>query len=230
MRLTFAPLAFAAGVLVTLCAVDTAARHADLSADCGWCSEFLGPEPPAEAVVPEARPIPVPTPLNLSALELADEETYMDVFRVLKEENSCSRFFGGPAKAVEVFNHFSRTLKRKRLRERDVAVRMSGNYTRYHNIRTGASYRIFDEATLNSGGPFAGRVPPPGGVQAMIGRFQLQTRQARALIFLHELGHLMEGSDGKWLLPNDGGDADLSDRNTRIVEGQCTAQLIALKD
>ena len=108
---------------------------------------------------------------------------------------------------------------------------MSGKYTMFHNATTGASYRLFDEATINSNGPFAMRVPPPSSTQRqMIGRFPAQSRQGRALTLLHELGHLLEGADGKWLLPNDGDSVSLSDRNTRIVEEHCVGQLLALKD
>jgi hypothetical protein len=46
-------------------------------------------------------------------------------------------------------------------------------------------------------------------------------------MLLHELGHLIRGPAG-WLLPNDGGDAALSDRNTRTVESRCSEQLLAL--
>jgi hypothetical protein len=42
------------------------------------------------------------------------------------------------------------------------------------------------------------------------------------------MGHLIRGQDG-WLLPNDGGDAALSDRNTRTVESRCLGQLLALR-
>ncbi|HYE14269.1 MAG TPA: hypothetical protein VD968_07510 [Pyrinomonadaceae bacterium] len=185
---------------------------------------------PAEAVLPEAaRPMALPTPLDLSSVELVDEEAYSDVFRILKEENSCSRFFGGPAKAVEVFNHFSRELRGKALGDAATAVRMAGSYTLYRNQRTGVTYRLFEDAAVNTSGPFASRVMSAGPLsRMMVGRFPAQSRQARALIMLHELGHLVEGEGGAWLLPNDGNDPRMSDRNTREVERRCVKQLLAL--
>jgi hypothetical protein len=181
-----------------------------------------------EAAAPEARPVPVPTPLDPSVERLVDARTYADVFRVLKEDNSCSRFFGGPARAVTAFNEFARRLRSGPLGGGDVAIRMTGDYTTYHDALTGASYRIFDEETVNSDGPFLNRAPTPSTEKTRVGRFQARTRQAHALTLLHELGHLLEGADGKWLLPNDGGDSALSDRNTRTVESHCVGQLLAL--
>jgi len=182
-----------------------------------------------EASAPLLSLLPAPTPLDAKLERLADKESYEDVFRVLKDDNSCSRFFGGPNRAVEVFNQLARQLRSKPLDADSIAVRMSGTYTKFHDALTGASYRLFEEAMINSNGPFAMRVPPPWSARKQIGRFAAETRQARALTLLHELGHLMQGADGKWLLPNDGDDAGLSDRNTRMVERHCARQLLALK-
>lgn len=253
MRQVYVSLALAVGALaqLMLSAGAAAAEAAGLDSKpvCERRAELAGEKPveikpaeakpveakPAEAksaeevaVVPDAKPRPVPTPLDLSTVELADEETYSDVIRILKEENSCSRFFGGPAKAVEVFNHFSRELRRKALGDRATAVRMSGSYTRYRNQTSGVTYRLFDEATLNINNVLTGRFNSPGPSRLMVGRFPLQSRQARALVMLHELGHLVEGEDGEWLLENDGGNPALSDRNTKAVERRCVKQLTAL--
>ena len=61
-----------------------------------------------------------------------------------------------------------------------------------------------------------------------VGRFAAETRQAKALLLLHEMGHLVGTPDGGWLLPSDGGNPELSERNTRTVESQCLKQLLAL--
>lgn len=183
-----------------------------------------------EASAPLVSPLSAPTPLNSKIEKLADNESYADVFSVLKDDNSCSRFFGGPNRAVEVFNQLARQLRRKPFDTGTLALRMSGRYTKYRDALTGASYRLFEEAAINSNGPFATRVPSPWSVQRQIGRFPAYTRQARALILLHELGHLMQDADGKWLLPNDGDNAGLSYRNTRTVEAHCVRQLLALND
>jgi hypothetical protein len=186
--------------------------------------EETGPEA-REATPPDARP--QPTPLDREAEGLALGETYGDVFRALKDDNTCSRFFGGPRVAVTVFNEFARRLRMKPLGAADVGLFMSGGYTLYQDGRSGASYRLFDEAAINGNGPFV-VVPPPTGARFRVGRFPAATRPAKALMLLHELGHLIRGPAG-WLLPNDGGDAALSDRNTRTVESRCIEQLLALR-
>jgi hypothetical protein len=48
------------------------------------------------------------------------------------------------------------------------------------------------------------------------------------LIFLHELGHVVKGRDGKWLLPSDGHDMALSGRNSTAVEKVCGDEIKGL--
>lgn len=43
-------------------------------------------------------------------------------------------------------------------------------------------------------------------------------------MLLHELGHAVE-VDGKWLLPDDGRDEELSRRNTQKIEEVCGDQI-----
>jgi hypothetical protein len=106
---------------------------------------------------------------------------------------------------------------------------MSGDYTIYHDGAAGGTYRLFDEASINSDGPFLLRVVRPHQPRLQVGRFAAETRQARALLLLHEMGHLVVTPGGNgWLLPDDGGDARQSERNTQTVESQCLKQLLAL--
>jgi len=180
---------------------------------------------------PPAPPAPLApaAPLDIERLELADEESYMDVYRILKEENSCSRFFGGPVRSVHTFNNFARQLRKKSLGQGGVAIRMTGGFVIYYDNRTGASFRLFEESVINTAGPFfLNAVPSTQRVRMQVGRFPVPSKGARALTLLHELGHLVRGADGGWLLPNDGGDQRLSERNTRAVEGRCLEQLLAL--
>lgn len=226
MRSSFVTLAAFAGALVTLTSSEAA----------GGCCAHL--ETPGSRVFEEATPktrespppdpSPRPTPLDYEAERLAVGNTYVDVFRTLQDDNSCSRFFGGPRVAVSVFNEFARRLRRKSLNVNNVGLIMSGSYTWYQDMESGASYRLFDEATINNNGPFVA-VPSPSGTRFQIGRFPAATRPARALMLLHELGHLIRGPEG-WLLQPDGGDAALSDRNTRTVESRCIEQLLALRE
>ena len=181
-----------------------------------------------EASAPPADAAPAPTPLDLSPGAALDKSAYADVFGILKADNSCSKFFGGPRLAVSVFNQLALNLRKRPVGARAVAIRMSGGYTNYQDMTTGAAYRLFDEAAVNSDGPFASPRAARESQYSKIGRFAVETRQARALILLHELGHLVRGKDGKWLLPDDGGDAHLSERNTRKVEAHCVGQLFKI--
>ena len=177
-----------------------------------------------EVAAPPAAAAPAPTPLDLSSGEVAHKPSYTDVFSLLKDDNACSRFFGGPESAVTVFNQFTRQLRPRSLGANSIGLVMSGQYTVYQDMKTGRSYRLFEKASLNSDGPF--RVQ--GKTRMRVGGFPAESRQARALMLLHELGHLIKGKDGSWLLPNDGGDAALSESNTREVESHCRAELLAL--
>jgi hypothetical protein len=189
---------------------------------------FDEPGPEAREAMLPAAAAAQPTPLDHETEGLAVGKTYGDVFRALKDDNPCSRFFGGPRVAIRVFNDFARRIRKKTLGAGDVGLVMSGDYTTYQDGKSGASYRLFDEAAVNSNGPFF-VVPPPSGARFQVGRFPAATRRAKALMLLHELGHLIRGPAG-WLLPNDGGNAALSDRNTRTVESRCIEQLLALRE
>ncbi len=180
---------------------------------------------------PPVAPLTPAGPLDAGSLEIADESSYMDVYRILREENSCSRFFGGPVRSVHAFNNFARKLRLKYLDQRGVAIRMSGGFVVYNDQRTGARFRLFEESVINTSGPFfMNATVGPRPSRMMVGRFPVPGRGARALTLLHELGHLVRGERGEWLLPNDGGDQRLSERNTREVEGRCLEQLLALRD
>jgi hypothetical protein len=180
---------------------------------------------------PPVAPLSPAEPLDAEALELADVGSYVDVYRILREENSCSRFFGGPVRSVHAFNNFARKLRLKYLDQRGVAIRMSGGFVIYHDQRTGARFRLFEESVINTRGPFfTSAAPGPLPSRMLVGRFPVPGKGARALTLLHELGHLVRSPEGGWLLPNDGGDQRLSERNTREVEERCLEQLMALRD
>jgi hypothetical protein len=61
-----------------------------------------------------------------------------------------------------------------------------------------------------------------------VGNFAPGSRGARALILLHELGHLIQGEDGDWLLPDDGFNGTQSKANTLRVQQVCAKELQAL--
>ena len=62
-----------------------------------------------------------------------------------------------------------------------------------------------------------------------IGRYAANTRKARTLMLLHELGHLVSAGGGRWLLPDDGDDPVRVAANTDTVMGMCAAQIDSLE-
>jgi hypothetical protein len=176
-----------------------------------------------------APPAPVPTPLLRVVFKNEQHaDAYVDAYRILGTENPCSRFFGGAASATGVLNSLAGQFSNKRLESPDVAIEMSGAVEIVRDGKTGASYRRFERVLINSIGPLFVAPVLAKAHRRAIGRFPSDTRAARALILLHEIGHLVRGADGRWLLPNDGHDARLSRQNTNTVESHCLKQLIAL--
>jgi hypothetical protein len=226
MRRSVVPFVFVAWVLLMLqpCAARAAACCLEEVALRTTAPFDEGRAEAVETAAPPAAAATAPTPLDLSSGQVADKPSYRDVFRVLKDDNACSQFFGGPQLAVTVFNQFTRRLRPKRLGKSSVGVVMTGEYTNFQDMRTGQSYRVFEQATLNSDGPFRSK----SAARMRVGSFPAETRQGRALMLLHELGHLIKGKDGGWLLPNDGGDAARSESNTKEVESHCRGELLAL--
>jgi len=174
----------------------------------------------------EAASLPVPGLLKQEGL--VNASSYSDAFRVLSYDNPCSRFYGGPRLALTILNGLALQLRSRPLGASGVGILMSGGYDIYRDTPTGITYRLFKEAFINSDGPFLMRVPKPQSARLRVGRFEAETRQARVLLLLHEMGHLVGTPDGGWLLPDDGGNPELSERNTRTVESQCLKQLLAL--
>jgi hypothetical protein len=153
------------------------------------------------------------------------DEAYLDAFSILKEDNTCSGFYGGPA-AIEVLNQLKQQLKPTSL-DSTVAVRMIGKTTSHTSLHEVLSYRLFQKVELNLEGPFYRRSFYYSG--RSIGGFPPNTREARVTILLHELGHLIGRRDRQWLLPNDGASEDLVRENTKRVIGVCGEQIRRLR-
>src|SRR6266850_1277905 len=152
------------------------------------------------------------------------EKAYLDALTILKEDNSCSRVFGGPS-AIAGLNELVRQLTTAHL-DRLIAVRMKGETSRVQDYLTGRAFRLFQKAEVNLSGPFFRgntslyevRIP-------FIGPFPPNTREARVTILLHELGHVLSTPDKKWVLPDDGNDEGLSRKNTNRVIDACRDQI-----
>ena len=153
---------------------------------------------------------------------------YSDVFKILSDQNDCSSFYGGSHVATTVLNDLFTRVKPQPLSS-EVSFQMAGRPRLMRDDATGVRYRMFDTAMVNSEGSFYKRRPLMSGrFPADVGIFSPGTRRARALILLHELGHLIEGEDGTWLLPDDGLDGPKSKANTLRVQQACQAQLKTL--
>jgi len=164
--------------------------------------------------------------INRTNWELS--QAYSDVFRILSRPNTCSDFYGGPHAATTVLNDFVPLVKPRRL-VREVSFQMSGRPRVIYNPDVKATYRLFDDAMVNSNGSFyQRRFEFMRKFPADVGDFMPGTRPARALILLHELGHLIQGENGAWLIPDDGRDGAQSNRNTLRIQQACRAELDAL--
>ena len=156
------------------------------------------------------------------------KQAYTDVFEILSEQNTCSSFYGGPRVAITVLNDFFSVVKAQPL-PRDISFQMMGRPRLLRERVTGVRYRLFDTAMVNTQGSFyQRRTDSLHNFPSDVGSFRPGTRRARALIFLHELGHLIENEDGTWLLPDDGLDGWQSKANTLRVEQACQEQLKTL--
>ena len=225
MRLRYGLILFA---LFCCCPTAAAARELDPAFDWGAIFPFI--ELPEDVVAGRtvAAPEPGPPPVALEGRGVVYRTAYLDAHRILSAAGACSEFFGG-ALAVEAFNDLAVQLETKPVGERNVGMIMTGQTTIIVKNTTGRSYRLFERATLNSNGPFYGTGSAfPHTLVPRIGSFQANTRGARVLILLHELGHLLRQPDGRWLLPNDGGDRTQSERNTALGEQACGREIRAL--
>jgi len=172
---------------------------------------------------------PAPPQLVIQKRDWNFNQAYSDVYKILSNQNTCSRFYGGSRPATIVLNGFVRNVKSQPL-TRDVAFRMAGRLRLIHEPGTGASYRLFENALVNTNGSFyQRREDPMRKFPSDVGSFNAGSRPARALILLHELGHLIQDENGDWLLPDDDHNGPQSKANTLRVEQECRTQLEALR-
>lgn len=152
------------------------------------------------------------------------EQAYLDGFSILRYENRCSQFYGGPL-AINALNRLTEQLRPTRLDKR-IGIRMQGNTTIITSAMTGFTFRLFDKAEINLEGPFyQGNMLPGHSRVPRIGPFEPNTREARVTTLMHELGHLVRKPDGQWVLPNDGSNWADSEENTRRVLDACGDQI-----
>ena len=170
----------------------------------------------------------LPPPPEMIANDKVLESVYYNTLSILSSSNSCSEFFGGPAASMEVFNQLMGQVRKDALSS-TVAMRMHGNTFDGQDARTGARYRLFSKVSINTNGPFFKKKNFNSERSVFgVGSFGPNTREVRVLILLHELGHLMRGQDGTWLLPDDGGKEEVSRNNSYKIEEVCGDQIKGL--
>lgn len=167
----------------------------------------------------------VPEPMPLASDDKVLRTAYHDTLSILSTNNSCSDFFGGPGTSVDVFNHFISKV-RKGYFPVSVGMKMSGPVINMQNAVTKSEYRLFGQVSINTNGPFyRKKFSHSEPTVPRIGPFEPNTKEVRVLIFLHELGHIVKGHDGHWLLPDDGKDEVLSRQNSQTIEEICGDQI-----
>jgi hypothetical protein len=170
----------------------------------------------------------LPTPPETVFQDKVLESVYYNTLFILSTSNRCSDFFGGSAPAMQVFNQLMGQVRKDALAS-TVAMRMNGYTTNGEDARTGARYRLFSKVSINTNGPFYKKKTFNSERSVFgVGSFGPNTREVRLLILLHELGHVMRGPDGNWLLPDDGGNEEISRNNSRKIEEVCGDQIKGL--
>lgn len=178
-----------------------------------------------EVAVPSEEP---PRRLVVTRKDWNITQAYIDVFNILSNQNTCSDFYRGPRTATTVLNGFVTRVKSQPLL-REVSFEMAGNLRIIRDPETGTSYRLFEKTMVNTHGSFyQRRADPMRKFPSDVGDFAPGSRAARALILLHELGHLIQGENGEWLIPDDGYDGTRSKANTLRVQQACRKELNAL--
>ena len=161
---------------------------------------------------------------HLSPLDRA----YLDTYGMLSGDNPCALFFGGSG-SRHVLEEFIIRLQPETITDTRIAIRMLGAFISYVDPKGGIEYRLFEQAEINSRGAFyRSKTFPSEPLVPNMGSFRPNTRQARVLILLHELAHIIKGWNGAWLIPDDGSDARLSRSNTWIIESKCGPQIRSL--
>ncbi len=167
-------------------------------------------------------------PSPLVAKDKVLGSAYFNTLRILSRENSCSAFFGGSGAATDVFKKMIARV-RKDFQDATIGMSMSGATVKVRNELTKKDYRLFDRVTINTNGPFyRKRISRSDQAPPRLGTFEPNTHEVRVLMFLHELGHVIKGEDGNYLLPDDGTDEALSLQNSQKITDVCGEQIKSL--
>ena len=143
-------------------------------------------------------------------------------------DNQCGEFFGGHGSRL-ILDELVIRLREQTIIDTKIAIRMSGTFTSMVEPHEGTAYRVFEQSEINSRGAFyrSKTFPSEPSVPKM-GSFAPNTREARVIILLHELAHLIKDRKGMWLIPDDGGSPKISRLNTMTIESSCGQQIRSL--
>jgi len=156
------------------------------------------------------------------------ERAYVDASGLLGSEGECGQFFIGNG-SRDVLEEFVAKLQVRLISDSRIGIKMFGMYSNFVEPAAGLRYRLFEKMEINSAGAFfRAKTFAAEPFVPNIGSFRPNTREARVLILLHELAHLIKSNEGTWLIPDDGSSAQLSRLNTSIVESRCGQQIRAL--
>lgn len=156
------------------------------------------------------------------------DRAYLDAYALLGAEGQCGQFFIGSG-SRKVLEEFVTRLQIRFMGDSRIGIRMFGVYSGFVVPEGGIAYRLFEKMEINSVGAFfRAKTFPAEPLVPNMGSFRPNTREARVLILLHELAHLIKNKDGTWLIPDDGSSSQLSRINTLTVESKCGQQIRAL--
>src|SRR6185295_15282044 len=99
-----------------------------------------------EVAIPVEEP---PRPLVVTKKDWNITQAYIDVFKILSNQNTCSEFYRGPRTATKVLNGFVTRVKSQAL-IREVSFEMAGSPLIIHDPATGTSYRLFERTMVNT--------------------------------------------------------------------------------
>jgi RHS repeat-associated protein len=149
------------------------------------------------------------------------------VTSILLGSNSCTRFFsqgpGGLGAAKDALGYFNLNFRIANIFDSpNTGIRMSGQQGVDVDSNGQTRYRTFADIVVNATGPFFMAVN-----RLNIGDYRAYTDEARMLMILHELAHLVMGANGQYLIRNDDPKTTpgQSAANTEIVQGHCKTEI-----
>jgi RHS repeat-associated protein len=151
--------------------------------------------------------------------------------KILSSKNPCSDFFGPNAlKALDaVFGNLTSSnvvpTQSLTIPNPNTGIEQSGGWTPHD----GGAYRTPGRLLFNGTGPFFFSGNPLTGFSPSyptFGGYVAGSLQAEILMILHEDAH-DTSKDGKWVIPDDGGNDKLSEQNSETIKKNCGNQIDA---